>query len=132
MYFLKVFYLSPFWLDGWPGNQYFWISHKISVFFTSLTTLDMHRQWFETDMSNSSYSEAVVVSKSLVHFLTQLRTLALCHFMAHYHFSSARAQEVLLSMRSIHATFLLRTSEHLTAVLSHNLMNVMRVFFSSD
>ena len=33
-----------------------------------------------------------VVSKSLVHFLAQLRTLALCHFMAHYHFSSASAR----------------------------------------
>ena len=34
----------------------------------------------------------VVVSKSLVHFLAQLRTLTLCHFMAHYHFSSASAR----------------------------------------
>ena len=73
--------------------------------------------------------QAVVVSKSLVHFLAQLHTLALCHFMAHYHFSSTGAQEVLLSMRSIHATFLLRTSEHFTAVLSHNLMNVMNSCF---
>ena len=69
-------------------------------------------------------AQAVVVSKSLVHFLAQLHTLALCHFMAHYHFSSTGAQEVLLSMRSIHATFLLRTSEHFTAVLTHNLINV--------
>ena len=74
-------------------------------------------------------AQAVVVSKSLVHFLAQLHTLALCHFMAHYHFSSTGAQEVLLSMRSIHATFLLRTSEHFTAVLSHNLVNVMNSFF---
>ena len=51
--------------------------------------------------------------------------------MAHYHFSSAGAQEVLLSMRSIHATFLLRTSEHFTAVLSHNLMNVINSLFFS-
>ena len=64
-----------------------------------------------------------------MHFLAQLHTLALCHFMAHYHFSSAEAQEVLLSMRSIHATFLLRTSEHFTAVLSHNLMNVTNSCF---
>ena len=33
-----------------------------------------------------------VVSKSLVHFLAQLHTLALCHFMAHYHFSSTSAR----------------------------------------
>ena len=25
-----VFDFIQFWLDGWPGNEHFWISHKIS------------------------------------------------------------------------------------------------------
>ena len=35
------------------GNEYFWISHKISDL---LTPLGVRPQWFETDLSHSSYS----------------------------------------------------------------------------
>ena len=51
-----VFDFTQFWLDGRPGNEYFWISHKIYVLLTPLTPLDVYPQWFETDMSHSSYS----------------------------------------------------------------------------
>ena len=37
-----------FWLDGWPGNEYFWISHKISGHLTTKTPLGVHPQWFKT------------------------------------------------------------------------------------
>ena len=30
MNFLMVFDFTQFWLDGWPSNEYFWISYKIS------------------------------------------------------------------------------------------------------
>ena len=54
--FLMVFNFTQFWLDGRPGNEYFWISHKISGLLTPLTPLGVRPQWFETDLSRSSYS----------------------------------------------------------------------------
>ena len=47
-----VFDFTQFWLDGRPGNDYFWISHKISGLLTSLTPLGVHPQWFETTVWN--------------------------------------------------------------------------------
>ena len=38
MNFLMVFDFTQFWLDGRPGNEYFWISHKISGLLTPLDT----------------------------------------------------------------------------------------------
>ena len=51
-----VFDFIQFWLDGRPGNEHFWISHKISDLLTPLTPLGVHLQWFETDLSYTSYS----------------------------------------------------------------------------
>ena len=48
MNFLMVFDFTQFWLDGRPGNEYFWISHKIFGHLTPLTPLGVHPQWFET------------------------------------------------------------------------------------
>jgi hypothetical protein len=56
MHFLMVFYFTQFWLDGRPGNEYFWILHKICDLLTPLTPLGVRPQWFETDLSHSSYS----------------------------------------------------------------------------
>ena len=56
MQFLMVFDFTQFWLDGRPGNEYFWISHKISDLLTTLTHLGVRSQWFETDLSHSFYS----------------------------------------------------------------------------
>ena len=53
------FDFTQFWLDGRPGNEYFWISRKISDLLTPLTPLDVHPQWFETDLSHSSYNGIV-------------------------------------------------------------------------
>ena len=39
---------TQFWLDGWPGNEYFWISHNISGHLTPMTPLGVHPQWFES------------------------------------------------------------------------------------
>ena len=44
MNFLMVFDFIQFWLDGWPGNEYFWISLKISGHLTPLTPLGVHPQ----------------------------------------------------------------------------------------
>ena len=45
MNFLMVFdFLTQFWLDGRPGNEYFQISHKICDLLTPLTPLGMHPQ----------------------------------------------------------------------------------------
>ena len=55
-FFLMVFDFTQFWLDGRPGNDHFWISHKISDHLTPLTSLDLRPQWFETDWCNSSPS----------------------------------------------------------------------------
>ena len=57
MNFLMVFDFTQFWLDGRPGNEYFWISHKISGLLTPLTPLDLYPQCLlkiksETDWSN--------------------------------------------------------------------------------
>ena len=65
MCFLMVFDFTQFWLDGWPGNEYFWISHKISGPLTPLTPLGVHPQCLlkmqsETDWSN--YSQCAPVS----------------------------------------------------------------------
>ena len=54
-----VFDFTQFWLDGRPGNEYFWISHKISDLLTPLRPLDLYPQCLlkmksETDWSNSS------------------------------------------------------------------------------
>ena len=49
MNFLSFFYFTQFWLDGRPGNEYFYISHKISDLLTSLS---VHLQWFETTVWN--------------------------------------------------------------------------------
>ena len=57
MHFLMVFDFTQFWLDGRPGNEYFWITHKISDLLTPLTPLGVRPQWFETDLSHSSYSD---------------------------------------------------------------------------
>ena len=48
MNFLMVFDFTQFWLDGRPGNEYFWICHKISGHLTPMTPLGVHPQWFET------------------------------------------------------------------------------------
>jgi hypothetical protein len=69
-----VFDFTQFWLDGRPSNEYFWISHKISDLLTPLTPLGVRPQWFETDLSHSSYSEGVgevdlLMSLSLDSFL---------------------------------------------------------------
>ena len=42
MNFLMVFDFNQFCLDGRPGNEYFWISHKISDLLTPLTPLGTH------------------------------------------------------------------------------------------
>ena len=61
---LMFFYFTQFWLDGRPGNEYLWISHKISGLLTPLTPLGVYPQWLlkmksETDWSNSSQCAAV-------------------------------------------------------------------------
>ena len=56
MHFLMVFDFTQFWLDGRPGNEYFWIPHKISDLLIPLTPLGVRPQWFETYLSRSSYS----------------------------------------------------------------------------
>ena len=48
MNFLMFFDFTQFWLDGRPGNEYFWISHKISDHLTPMAPLDVHPEWFET------------------------------------------------------------------------------------
>ena len=53
MYFLMVFDFTQIWLDGRPCNECFYIPHKISGL---LTPLGVRPQWFETDLSHSSYS----------------------------------------------------------------------------
>ena len=52
-----VFDFTQFWLDGRPGNEYFWISYKISGLLTPLTPLDLYPQCLlkikpETDWSS--------------------------------------------------------------------------------
>ena len=42
MHFSMVFDFTQFWLDGWPGNEYFLISHKISGLLTPLSPLGVH------------------------------------------------------------------------------------------
>ena len=61
MNFLLVFYFTQFWLDGLPGNEYFWISHKISGHLTPMTPLCIRSDLkpLETDMSDSSYCDWV-------------------------------------------------------------------------
>ena len=62
MNFLMVFDFTQFWLDGRPGNEYFWISHTISGLLTPLTPLTplgVHLQCLlkmksDLDWSNSS------------------------------------------------------------------------------
>ena len=54
-----VFDFNQFWLEGRPGNEYFWISHKISGLLTPLTPMGVYPQWLlkmksETESSNSS------------------------------------------------------------------------------
>ena len=49
MNFLTVFDFTQFWLDGRPGNEYFWISQKNSGHLTPMTLLGVHPQWFETN-----------------------------------------------------------------------------------
>jgi hypothetical protein len=49
MYFLMVFDFTQIWLDGRPCNEYFYIPGL-------LTPLGVRPQWFETDLSHSSYS----------------------------------------------------------------------------
>ena len=51
MNFLMVFDFTQFWLDGRPGNEYFWISHKISGRLTPMTSLGVHPQWFEITLN---------------------------------------------------------------------------------
>ena len=53
MHFIMVFDFTHFWLNGRPGNEYFWLLHKISGL---LTPLGVRLQWFKTDLSHSSYS----------------------------------------------------------------------------
>ena len=61
---IMVFDFTQWWMDGRPGNEYFWnFPHKISDLLTPLTPLGVRPQWllivslkmkFETDWSNSS------------------------------------------------------------------------------
>ena len=53
------FVFTQFWLDGRPGNEYFWNSQKIFDHLTPLTYLGLHPQWFEIDWSNSSQSAII-------------------------------------------------------------------------
>ena len=46
------FGFTQFWLDGRPGNEYFWIAHKVSDLLTPLTPLGLHPQWFKTTVWN--------------------------------------------------------------------------------
>ena len=77
MNFLMVLDLTQFWLDGWPGNEYFWISHKISGHLTPMTPLGVHAQWFETTWNRyegflllciSVYSKRMCVLRECVRF----------------------------------------------------------------
>ena len=52
MLFLMVFDSTQFWLDGRPGNEYFWIFHKISGLLTPPTPLSVYPQWFETTIKH--------------------------------------------------------------------------------
>ena len=36
---IMVFNFARWWVDGWTGNEYFWIPHKISDLLTSLAPL---------------------------------------------------------------------------------------------
>ena len=61
---ITIFNFTQWWVDGWPGNECFWISHKISDLLTPLTPLSVRPQLiislkmkFETDWSNSSQCE---------------------------------------------------------------------------
>ena len=51
MRFLMVFDFTQFWLDGQPGNEYFLDFHPWVCIRSDLKPL------FETDMSDSSYSD---------------------------------------------------------------------------
>ena len=66
-----VFYFTQFWLDGRPGNEYFLISNKISDLLTPLAPLGVRPQWFETDLSHSSYSARGIVTQSFQFFKDQ-------------------------------------------------------------
>ena len=46
------FDFAQFWLDGRPGNEYFWISHKIFGLLTPLTPLGVHPQLLKTTVWN--------------------------------------------------------------------------------
>ena len=52
MNFLMVYDFTQFWLDGRPGNEYFWISHKISGLLTPLTPLGVHPQLLKNTVWN--------------------------------------------------------------------------------
>ena len=47
-----VFDFTQFWLEGRPGNEFFWISHRISGLLTPLTPMGMHPQWFKSTVWN--------------------------------------------------------------------------------
>ena len=41
---IVVFNFTQFWVGGWPGNTYFWISHIVCNLLASLGLLGLHPQ----------------------------------------------------------------------------------------
>ena len=83
MNFLMVFDFTQFWLDGRPGNEYFWISHKIFGHLIPMPPLGVHPQWFETTWNRYErilllcifYSNLSLVWKKLNKYLGILRCI---------------------------------------------------------
>ena len=57
-----AFDFTQLWLDGRPGNEYFWISYKIFGLLKPLTLLGVHPQQFET-----TFWKIWVISPTVAH-----------------------------------------------------------------
>ena len=78
MHFLMVFDFTQLWLDGRPGNEYFWIYHKISGLLKPQTPLGVHPQWFETTVWNRYEWFLLLCMKHQTHFENQPWHAMLC------------------------------------------------------
>ena len=73
MNFLMVFFFTLFWLDGRPGNEYFWFSLKLSGLLTLLTPLGVHPQCLLKMKSETSWSDSSQCD--VIHIINKLWTI---------------------------------------------------------
>ena len=132
-----VFDFTQFWLEGRPGNEYFWISHKISGLLTPLTPMGVYPQWLlkmksETESSNSSQCDAVRL-RGLVDLVDLVLSCGL-FFMNLIYIDGFLLHSNCFSVRTIFLAYIIIDRCSLISFCTHNFLcqNILMLTLGSQ